>query len=162
MSAEAGERVALVTGGTDGIVRAVALGLARGGDRVLFVGRSAERGARVLAELREARPGPEHTFLPADLSRLSETARVADEVALRLTDRLDAAVFCAGILSSGAILARSNTPTSIANRPETAVSLGPIPPVSREPKKEPATTARLKGTNANPALASGEPATSCR
>lgn len=87
---------------------------------------------------------------------------MADEAALRLTDRLDAAVFCAGILSSGAILARSNTPTSIANRPETAVSLGPIPPVSREPKKEPATTARLKGTNANPASAGGEPATSCR
>ena len=99
MSAEAGERVALVTGGTDGIVRAVALGLARGGDRVLFVGRSAERGARVLAELREARPGPEHAFLPADLSLLSETARAAGGVA-RLTDRLDAVVFCAGILST--------------------------------------------------------------
>src|SRR5918997_6554518 len=99
MSAEAGERAALVTGGTDGIGRAVALGLARGGDRVLFVGRNTERGARVLAELREARPGPGHTFLPADLSLLSETARVADEVA-RLTDRLDAAVFCAGILST--------------------------------------------------------------
>ena len=98
MNAAAGKRVALVTGGTDGIGRAVALGLARGGDRVMFVGRSAHRGARVLAELREARPGVDHAFLPADLSLLSETARVADEVARR-TDRLDAAVFCAGILS---------------------------------------------------------------
>jgi NAD(P)-dependent dehydrogenase (short-subunit alcohol dehydrogenase family) len=94
-----GGRVALVTGGTDGIGRAVALGLARGGDRVLFVGRDAERGGRVLAELRGARPGIEHAFLAADLSLLSETARVADEVA-RLTDRLDAAVFCAGVLST--------------------------------------------------------------
>ncbi len=94
-----GERVSLVTGGTDGIGRAVALGLARGGDRVLFVGRSAEKGARVLAELREAGPGPDHAFIPADLSMLPETARVAEEVA-RLTDRLDAAVFCAGILST--------------------------------------------------------------
>jgi NAD(P)-dependent dehydrogenase (short-subunit alcohol dehydrogenase family) len=93
-----GERVALVTGGTDGIGRAVALQLARGGDRVLFVGRSAERGAQVLAALREARPGVDHVFLPADLSLLSETARVAEEVA-RHTDRLDAVVFCAGILS---------------------------------------------------------------
>jgi len=99
LSAAPGERVALVTGGTDGIGRAVALGLARGGDRVLFVGRSAEWGARVLAELREARPGTDHVFLPADLSLLSETARVADEV-VRRADRLDAAVFCAGILST--------------------------------------------------------------
>ncbi len=94
-----GERVALVTGGNDGIGRAVALQLARGGDRVLFVGRSAERGARVLAELRKAQPGVDHDFFPADLSLLSETTRVADEVA-RHTERLDAAVFCAGILST--------------------------------------------------------------
>ena len=89
----------LVTGGTDGIGRAVALQFARGGDRVLFVGRSVERGARVLDELRKVRPGVEHVFLPADLSLLAETARVTDEVA-RHTDRLDAAVFCAGILST--------------------------------------------------------------
>lgn len=99
MTVGAGRRVSLVTGGTGGIGRAVALGLARGGDRVLFVGRSEERGTRVLAELREALPGVDHVFLPADLSLLSETARVADDVA-RLTDRLDAAVFCAGVLST--------------------------------------------------------------
>ena len=87
------ERVVLVTGGTDGIGRAVALQLARGGDRVLFVGRSTERGKQVLAELRKALPGVDHVFLPADLSLLSETARLADEVA-RHTDRLDAAVLC--------------------------------------------------------------------
>ncbi|WP_166174570.1 SDR family NAD(P)-dependent oxidoreductase [Rubrobacter tropicus] len=99
MTAGAGERVSLVTGGTGGIGRTVALGLARGGDRVLFVGRSEERGSRVLDELRQALPGVDHVFLPADLSLLSETARVADRVA-RLSDRLDAAVFCAGILST--------------------------------------------------------------
>src|SRR3712207_2569075 len=95
----AGERVSLVTGGTDGIGRAVALGLARGGDRVLFVGRSAQRGARTLAALRKAHPGADHAFLPADLSMLSETARVAEEV-VGLSERLDAAVFCAGVLST--------------------------------------------------------------
>ncbi|HEV8125752.1 MAG TPA: SDR family NAD(P)-dependent oxidoreductase [Gemmatimonadales bacterium] len=92
-------RVSLVTGGTDGIGRAVALQLARGGDRVLIVGRNRERGASVLAALRDAGPLEDHVFLPADLSLLSETARVADEVA-RHTDRLDAVVFCAGILST--------------------------------------------------------------
>jgi NAD(P)-dependent dehydrogenase (short-subunit alcohol dehydrogenase family) len=95
----AAERVSLVTGGTGGIGRAVALQLARGGDRVLFVGRSTERGRQVLAVLLKARPGVDHVFLPADLSLLSETAHVADEVS-RHASRLDAAVFCAGILST--------------------------------------------------------------
>ncbi len=99
MNVAAGERVSLVTGGTDGIGRAVALRLARGGDRVLFVGRSANRGAEVLAALREAHPEAQHAFLPADLSLLSETARVAEEVT-RHTTRLDAVVSCAGILST--------------------------------------------------------------
>lgn len=91
-------RFSLVTGGTDGIGRAVALQLAAGGDRVLFVGRDAERGAEVLSALRAARPGVQHVFLQADLSLLSEAARVADEVE-HLTDRLDAAIFCAGVLA---------------------------------------------------------------
>jgi NAD(P)-dependent dehydrogenase (short-subunit alcohol dehydrogenase family) len=40
------QRVSLVTGGTDGIGRAVALQLARGGDRVLFVGAAQIAGRR--------------------------------------------------------------------------------------------------------------------
>ncbi len=99
MSSATIERVSLVTGGTDGIGRAVALLLARGGDRVLFVGRNAARGAQVLAELQQAGPGVDHVFIPADLSLLAETTRMADEVA-QLTDRLDAMVCCAGILST--------------------------------------------------------------
>lgn len=91
-------RVSLVTGGTEGIGRAVALQLARGGDRVLFVGRSAERGAAVLAALREANPRADHAYLRADLSLLSETASVALRVQ-KLTRHLDAVVCCAGILS---------------------------------------------------------------
>ncbi len=94
-----GDRVSLVTGGTGGIGRAVALELARGGDRVLFIGRNAEKADEALAGLREACPGVGHAFVPADLALLSETARAADEVG-RLTDRLDAAVFCAGVLST--------------------------------------------------------------
>jgi NAD(P)-dependent dehydrogenase (short-subunit alcohol dehydrogenase family) len=95
----AGARVALVTGGTDGLGKAVALQLARGGDCVIIVGRNTERGARVLNELGEAGPGLAHAFLPADLALLRETSRVATEVT-RLTSRLDAIVCCAGVLST--------------------------------------------------------------
>lgn len=92
-------RVSLVTGGTDGIGRAVALDLGRAGDRVLFVGRDRERGAAVLSELNRLVPSAHHAFLPADLSLLSETARVCREVR-ELTSQLDSVVLCAGILST--------------------------------------------------------------
>jgi NAD(P)-dependent dehydrogenase (short-subunit alcohol dehydrogenase family) len=94
-----GPRVSLVTGGTDGIGRAVALRLARSGDQVIVVGRHRERGAAVLEALRAMRPGVGHAFIRADLALLGETSRVADEVS-RLTARLDAVVCCAGILSA--------------------------------------------------------------
>jgi NAD(P)-dependent dehydrogenase (short-subunit alcohol dehydrogenase family) len=91
-------RTVVVTGGTGGIGRAVALDLARRGDRVVIVGRSAERGAAVLAALNQAGPGAGHALVRADLALLRETARAAHEIAARI-DRLDAVVLCAGVLS---------------------------------------------------------------
>lgn len=90
-------RTAVVTGGTGGIGRAVAVELARRGYRVLIVGRSAERGRDVLAALH--RTGTGHALIRADLALLRDTARAAGEIA-RHTDRLDAVVLCAGILST--------------------------------------------------------------
>ncbi|HEY3499741.1 MAG TPA: SDR family NAD(P)-dependent oxidoreductase [Polyangiaceae bacterium] len=92
-------RTSLVTGGTEGIGRAVCVELARRGDRVLFVGRDQRRADAVLAELRAVSSGVEHMFVRADLSLLSETARVAEEIERRAS-RLDALVACAGILST--------------------------------------------------------------
>jgi NAD(P)-dependent dehydrogenase (short-subunit alcohol dehydrogenase family) len=93
------QRVSLVTGGTDGIGRAVALELARGGDRVLFVGRNPERGAEMLAALRNAGGGDEHRFIQADLALLAEAARVGHAVK-QATPQLDSAILCAGVLSA--------------------------------------------------------------
>src|SRR5919197_3254149 len=92
-------RTVVVTGGTGGIGRAVAVELARRGDRVLIVGRSADRGAAVLAALEEAGPGAGHALVRADLALLRETARAAGEIAGQ-ADRLDAVVLCAGVLST--------------------------------------------------------------
>ena len=44
---------ALVTGGTDGVGKEVARGLALAGHRVVLVGRDAGKGARVEREMRE-------------------------------------------------------------------------------------------------------------
>jgi len=88
-------RTCLVTGGTGGIGRAVAMRLARSGDRVLAVGRDIERGGAVLGELQAVAPGRNHRFLPADLSLLGETALLADRVA-GFVEHIDALVLCAG------------------------------------------------------------------
>jgi NAD(P)-dependent dehydrogenase (short-subunit alcohol dehydrogenase family) len=95
----AGRRTSLVTGGTGGIGRAVAIRLAAGGDRVLFTGRDHRRAAVVLGELHRSGPDAGHRFLPADLALLGETAELAQSVAA-VTDRLDAVVCCAGLFST--------------------------------------------------------------
>lgn len=92
-------RTSLVTGGTEGIGRAVALRLARGGDRVLIAGRNQTRGLSVLAELKALGGELEHAFIPADLSLLRETAQLVDAVSC-YTKRVDAIVCCAGLLST--------------------------------------------------------------
>ena len=76
-------RTAIVTGGTDGIGKEVARGLARRGVRVLVVGRDPDKGARAERELRDSTGNPVVEFLPADLSLVREANRLADEVAGR-------------------------------------------------------------------------------
>ena len=58
-------RAALVTGGTDGIGKDVARGLARRGVRVLVVGRDPDRGARAERELRDSTGNPAVELRPA-------------------------------------------------------------------------------------------------
>ena len=90
----------LVTGGTDGIGRAVALHLARAGHRVLITGRNHERGSdvvRQMVQVAKPRRGTDQPFdfVPADLSSMADTAALADRV-VEATDRLDGLVCCAG------------------------------------------------------------------
>jgi NAD(P)-dependent dehydrogenase (short-subunit alcohol dehydrogenase family) len=94
-----GRRTTLVTGGTGGIGRAVAVDLAARGHRVIIVGRDAEAGRAVVAALDRAGPGAGHDMIRADLSLMRDTARVAAEVARR-TDRLDGVVLCAGVFAT--------------------------------------------------------------
>ena len=74
---------ALVTGGTDGVGKEVARGLARAGRRVVLVGRDADKGARVEREIRETTGNADVQFQQADLSLVREANRLADEIAGR-------------------------------------------------------------------------------
>jgi NAD(P)-dependent dehydrogenase (short-subunit alcohol dehydrogenase family) len=66
---------ALITGGTSGIGRAVAVKLAQSGVHVLVVGRNAERGQKTIAEIRTA--GGQADFISSDLRDASSAREVA-------------------------------------------------------------------------------------
>ena len=83
-------RTVLVTGGTAGIGRTTALGLARMGAHLAIVGRDRGRTEGAAGEMRAAGGGRVDVFV-ADLSCQSEVRRLADEVLQRLS-RIDVLV----------------------------------------------------------------------
>jgi NAD(P)-dependent dehydrogenase (short-subunit alcohol dehydrogenase family) len=89
------EPVCLITGGTGGLGRATAAVLAQQSARVVVVGRDGRKGERVAAELREQIGRPDVDFIAADLSRLSEVRRLAEEFRARC-DRLHVLINNAG------------------------------------------------------------------
>lgn len=97
MSDEARSKTALVTGGTDGIGKEVARGLARSGHRVGIVGRDAQKGDRVAQEIRQTTGNPHVEFFTADLTLMREAKRLSNEVPSRWTG-LNYLVHSAGVV----------------------------------------------------------------
>jgi len=87
-------RTVLVTGGSDGIGRAAALGLAAMGAHLAITGRDRGRTENAAREIRAAGSGQVDVFV-ADLSSQSQVRRLADEVLQSLT-RIDVLVNNAG------------------------------------------------------------------
>src|ERR671923_1678227 len=102
MDLELKGKVALVTGGSKGIGRAIALGLAAEGARVVVVARDAGAIDKVVAEARD-RGGRDPLGISADLSQLPEVERVV-ATAQRECGRLDILVNNAGAIRGGAFL----------------------------------------------------------
>jgi 3-oxoacyl-[acyl-carrier protein] reductase len=97
------DRAALVTGGSKGIGRAVAFGLATEGARVAICARDAATLESVAAEIR-GKTGVEVIAIPADLSTLDGVTRTVDAVLGRL-GRIDILVNNAGAIRGGDFLA---------------------------------------------------------
>ena len=90
------EQTILVTGATDGLGRAIAAELARDGAHLLLHGRDDERGARLLAELRDETGNQRLEWYRADLASLAEVRALGERVAAE-QERLDVLVNNAGI-----------------------------------------------------------------
>jgi len=106
-------RTALVTGGTDGIGREVARGLARRGVKTIIVGRDLAKGRAAEKELRACSPKGEVYFVDADLSLVSEAHRLAGEVAVRC-DSLNYLVHGAGIVLGRRVLTAEGIESNFA------------------------------------------------
>ena len=92
----ASQRIALVTGSTDGLGREVARRLAAEGAHVIVHGRNVERGQAVVAEIAAAGKGSAR-FYRADFASLAEVRRLAGEIR-RDYPRLDVLVNNAGVI----------------------------------------------------------------
>jgi NAD(P)-dependent dehydrogenase (short-subunit alcohol dehydrogenase family) len=92
-------QVVVASGGTDGIGEATATRLADSGATTVLVGSTPERGRNAVTRIVAETGNEAVEYLQADLSRMAEVRRLADEI--RSTyDRLDALVHTAGIVPS--------------------------------------------------------------
>ena len=92
------EKIALITGATSGIGKALAIRLAEDGYTLVLVGRNVERGKTVQKTAREM--GVDAHFMTADLSLMSEVKQLA-ETFRQQHDHLDLLVHSAGIILTG-------------------------------------------------------------
>ena len=90
-------KTVVITGATSGIGAVAAERLAGQGARLLLIARDPRRAATTLARMEQIAPGMGHRIYEADLSRLSEMKRVAEEIAAA-EPRIDVLINNAGAL----------------------------------------------------------------
>jgi NAD(P)-dependent dehydrogenase (short-subunit alcohol dehydrogenase family) len=106
-------RVFLVTGGTAGVGKAIALGLAKIGAKVIIVSRTDESGLKTVKYITEASGNGKIEYLAADLA-LQSSIRKACEEFKRKHDRLHVLINAAGAIFFEKRLTSEGTDTSFA------------------------------------------------
>ena len=84
----------IITGGTSGIGKGVAMHYLKNGDQVIAIGSSAARGEMFYEEAKKIGAQDRATYLQADLSLVKENQRVIKEIKSRCTS-IDALILCA-------------------------------------------------------------------
>jgi NAD(P)-dependent dehydrogenase (short-subunit alcohol dehydrogenase family) len=106
-------KVVLITGGTGGIGKQTAIGLAKLGAHVVINGRNAERGEKALAEIREA-SGTNHVdLLLADMSLRDDVYNLAQAFKQRFS-QLDVLINNAGHLPQARKITKDGMETAFA------------------------------------------------
>ncbi|PRY40558.1 SDR family NAD(P)-dependent oxidoreductase [Umezawaea tangerina] len=106
-------KTVVISGGTDGMGRALALARLDRGDKVVSIGSSQEKGAVLLAEAARLGAADRVTFLRADLSSIAENARVVAEIAREHT-AVDALVLCANRVNPKRVLTEDGLESTFA------------------------------------------------
>jgi NAD(P)-dependent dehydrogenase (short-subunit alcohol dehydrogenase family) len=97
MEQDRASQTALVTGGTDGVGKEIACGLAYTGMGVIVVGRDQEKGMRCVQHIQRQTHNSNVRFLRADLSLMRDVDRLATDLA-NLSPSLHLLVHSAGIV----------------------------------------------------------------
>lgn len=97
------EQVALITGGTSGIGKAIAINYAKNGAKLALFGTNAEKGDRALAELAKLAPNCEVDFWQVDVSDNESVQKAINEVVDRFGE-IDILVNCAGVTRDNLLL----------------------------------------------------------
>ena len=128
---------ALITGGTDGIGRAIALELAARDYQVHVLGRSDARGREVLQLLREVNPGAQHQLFLVDLASIEACRSFLDEYQAE-TDHLDLLILNANAFSTKLEVTadgiEKNFAVGCVARYQFAATLDPILRAGTEPR----------------------------
>lgn len=74
------QRVIVISGGTDGMGRALALDRLERGDRVVALGSNADKGRGLLADADRRGAGDRLAFMQVDLSSVADTRRAINEI----------------------------------------------------------------------------------